>query len=236
MFRTFNNVFIFLLLAASCIAGPAPFAFIKTAGAGSSGPAFVQEIARHASAAGTTAASHSYTLANGAAVGERVVVCVFRVSSDITTLTDSAGNTYTMDEAGPLFSGFAAATVYSAPVTSALTAGQSITVTWNGDQNKPSLIAVTASGTTALDSETSTWGYTTAAVATVTTTAPTVAICFVYSNSNYTVNTPDGTEIGTTGTNTFGGFYKNSSSAGSLTVGTTVSSIGNMGRVLCAYK
>lgn len=78
--------------------------------------------------------SNTITTAATASVGQRIVVRIILGapgSQTVSSITDTAGNTYSLHLAGSSLYGFARGECWSAPVTATLSSGNTITVTYN---------------------------------------------------------------------------------------------------------
>lgn len=87
-----------------------------------------------ATASGTTSA---VTLAQGVPIGHTLIVhAVGDYTANAPTVTDTRGNFYTADRSAPDGGNTIRGTTYSAPITEALQAGDTITVTWPSSVTK----------------------------------------------------------------------------------------------------
>jgi hypothetical protein len=97
-------------------------------------PAFSAEVGRlnpvYASGATTACA-----LTQAVRAGTRLVVLTLQEGTVPSSIADDAGNTYTKDVQTNLSSG-TGCTMWSAPITTALAAGQNVTITWSVSTNQ----------------------------------------------------------------------------------------------------
>jgi hypothetical protein len=91
-------------------------------------PDYVEEVARITSSASTTA---TFTISSNVASGRTVAVLIRSVGNAVSSATDTAGNTYAIRESR-VWSSTQHATILTAYVTSGLSAGNTIVVTFAG--------------------------------------------------------------------------------------------------------
>jgi hypothetical protein len=110
--------------------------------------AFVQEIGfNHRNSGNNTVPVTVPAL--GVALGNTVVVLLGwnSTTNDPTGITDSKGNTYTMDKAiTDTHTSTKKITIWSAPVTTALVSGDTITATWVSGPSRSAMIAIEVAG------------------------------------------------------------------------------------------
>lgn len=163
-----------------------------------------------------------------ASVGSRIVVVIAQQSSlTITSVTDSAGNTYAQDNTGS--QGSEGGRIYSAPVTTQLSSSGTISVAFTGG-NAVSASAFTCTGVGVLDAAgTAATGNSGTPSASVTTVdATTLVVGFVANNSGGATTQPGApwtglTDVLASGAN-IGWAYQVASSAGSKTYAPTIGS------------
>lgn len=208
---------------------------------GGSAPAFDSEVAR-TTPTFASGASQIFALLAGVSTGKRIVIVVgYDTGVTITSVTDSQGNAYSVDANVNASSGGASVGIASAPVTTALTILDTITVNFSGSfAGWRGAVGVTLTNTTALDVTATQSTPTTTPSAGATTSAPTAIIGAIVSpNTSFTVTVPDGTMDGAVYNYNDGAIavlYKNAGSAGAQTIGGTISPLSHTGTIFAAYK
>jgi hypothetical protein len=148
MLRTIYRIAVAYLVSVAVVYGGVPFSFWKKAAGGGS-PTFVGEIQR---ATATSSTSLVVTLTGGIVSGHRIVIVAGMSGNQVSTVTDGV-NTYAIDaSAGNDGTSSLGVAVVSAPVTTTLNIGDSITINFvGGGFGAKSAVIYDISGVTAVD-------------------------------------------------------------------------------------
>ena len=211
---------------------------IRNGGAIPITPAFDREVYRGATSYSGPASTDVHTLTAGITAGKFGIFMVVD-NGLLSSVTDSRGNTWTLDATG---GGWA---FYSAPIKTSLVVGDTITVTYTSAFSGWRLVAVLLSAVNITAKDTSYTGaftYSTSCTATVTTSAAALVIGGPTSDADLTTSetavdgTATGNWYGMSSNNWIGARYIESSSAGTVSISSTFSGLRNLVPVAVAYK
>lgn len=202
------------------------------AGGGDASPAFgevIGAVSRTFTAAANRVVSVSMAVGSGG-----FVALAIGSQAEITEVSDSQGNTYSI-HASEIRSGYRI-TLVSASVSTALTTSDTITITGSGNLNWNAAEVFTLENvSTGLDASNTAQGFGTSPTASAMTSAETVVIGIVGNSNSLTPTATDGTEVAAASVQMVA-LYKDAVAAGSPSIGVTFGSSVNWTTIIGAFK